>query len=801
MNTIRKNLYNFDTNNENNEKTIDDIKQYNTLTSLYQGSQFIKYQDKIKENLNKSIKNNIKESFGNNNSQADIEKMQKIYNETLIEYNDTLKKYDELLKQISSSSSDYVARTNSSNKFLNKIIRFNTGELYYVTNQGVAKKIPNNTILKSISGNNGCPKKDSNYIDINMPWINDYIIEGTRLPTNPPLIIGENMKLNESCGYEGSYIFVNKMLPDNQNPKYVGCYQDEEKSKTMNFIGEIPSSNGKTLGKYTFEQCQNAAILGGYQYFALQNVDSSTGLGYCAVSNDIEKSKSLGNSYIFVPLWSSNTAGKPVTNALLTKNGTLTVNDSSGKPYFTTPNGTNCNQVYSTSWNIDSPGNDITYVTKVRRENCEQICNDNPNCGGFAWNRKTDNACWIKSGKLTYNVKNKERILIKKTVDTSKCKYFLDLQNDGNMCIYKGEPNTKSPINIWCSNTSGRQQQSNRKYSLEKSKYGMTFLKNDQILNKGDWIISGDGKLLLIMQNDGNLVLYTFKSNCMKGIGNNNQNYYGGINANPLYDIGSIGITSKMGDIAFVHADSQIQPPSTKDVTYSTTYSRVIQNTNISGFDIPGAALNNIPDVNKCMNACNKYKDCNAFVYDTTGPYPVCFPKKLSNKDVYSPNTFKPSVGKTVYVRDKKIINTPLGIDNRINIVDSIQYKNYPNQRGSGNNNYGLANIISVQKQHLSQLQDKLSLLSSQLNNNIKSTQEIILNKTEGFVGNQNFKDSYLKTEQNNNKIIKIKKNNNEIDNILRDTSIKTLQQNYSYMLWSILALGVVILSIKMKTT
>ena len=140
--------------------------------------------------------------------------------------------------------------------------------------------------------------------------------------------------------------------------------------------------------------------------------------------------------------------------------------DRNGNAYYTSPNGTNCNQVYSTSWNVDAPGNDITYLTRVRRENCEQYCTNNPNCGGFAWNRSNDNSCWIKSGKLTNTTGNKKRILIRKTVDTSKCIYFLNLQNDGNMCIYRGTPNTTNITNIWCSYTNGRQQESNQNYSL-----------------------------------------------------------------------------------------------------------------------------------------------------------------------------------------------------------------------------------------------------------------------------------------------------------------------------------------------
>jgi hypothetical protein len=972
----------FDEKKSNTEpnKLINSAKNNSNLEmqnpSLYQGRKFTNYQDKIKNiTLENNLQNPVsqggqgKEGFsgntgniGNSNSNttnAIIANLQKEYDKTLNEYNDTLKKYNDLAKKTQISTTEYVERVNSNNKYLNKIVRFNTGQMYYVTNQGVAKYVPNADILKSISGKNGCPNTSGKYIDITIPWINDYSIEGTQIPTTPPLIVGKNMKANESCGHEGSNVFVNTMLSSKPTPAYVGCYQDNPASMTIiggkqfsqskivnsnfaqpaiannsyqyitsgtrvpgwqfnacilnnsnawgypkpypngnqcaslqqtqsfsqtlslkpgsygllfwacgrnccdnsgrsnpvniqlngnNIYSFEPPINNWTVystnfdittdgnneikfqgtwtasdrasaitnilltgvlnGTYNIDQCEDAAILGGNQYFSLQNANPSTGLGYCAVGNDINNIKKYGNGYALVQLWSSNTAGKPTTYATLTKNGTLNVCDSSGRAYFISPNGSNCNQVYSTSWNVDAPGNDITYLSRVRRENCEQYCTNNPNCGGFAWNRSTDNSCWIKSGKLNnYVYRSNNRILIKKTVDTSKCIYFLNLQNDGNMCIYRGTPNTTNITNIWCTYTNGKQQESNTNYSVAKSKYRVTFIKDGQVLNRGEWVVSADGKLLLIMQHDGNLVLYTFKTNCAKGTGSSNsKNYYGGNSATALYDIGSIGIKSNMGHLAYIDPDSQLHAYPSSNVTYSNTYSSVIQNTNIQGNDIPGAAMNNMPDITKCMNACNKYSECNAFVYDTTGPYPVCLPKKVSENDIYSPNTFKPSVGMTTYIRDKKPKSSPIGTDNTVTSIDSITYQNYGNQGGSIQQKYGLANMIPVQKQQLSQLQDKLNLLLSQLNKNVndlkKYNVDMTNNTKQGIVeGFQDAKNSFLQTSQLNHKIHNLEKNKSNVDNILRDANIKTLHENYNYMLWSILALGTLIVAIKVKNT
>jgi hypothetical protein len=217
------------------------------------------------------------------------------------------------------------------------------------------------------------------------------------------------------------------------------------------------------------------------------------------------------------------------------------------------------------------------------------------------------------------------------------------------------------------------------------------------------------------------------------------------------------------------------------------------------------------------MAICNKYKNCNAFVYDTTVPSPVCYQKNIPNSDVYSIKNLKSGAGKTMYIRDKKPIKNPTGIDNSVNNVDSITYQNYGNKGGELQNSYLLSTVNSVQKQELSQLRDNLKLLSSQVNNKIERLNENNINMindiklefikevewVEGIEGFEGINaDVYLKTmNQTNDKIKKMQTNNIEIDSILRDTNIKTLQQNYNYMLWSILAIGATIVAIKVKNT
>jgi len=873
MNTIINNLFHLDnskettnsnSNNSNDNRINSSIAytkhKYSSKTpnlSLDQGHKFIKYQKKIATKIendsnlastrqsnhsNKNHKKITNENFTTNNSnntntsgESLTKNTEKVLTETNIdstqrsiieklkqEYTETLNKYNQLASQISQNSSNYVSRVSSNNPYASKIIRFNTGQMCYVTNQGVAKYIPSTNILNSISGKNGCPNTSSgaNFVDINIPWINDYNIEGTQLPTNPPLIMGTVMKLNESCGNEGSNVFVSTMLPNQQNPIYVGCYQDNSSAPAMTFIGGAPPSTGTASGTYNFNQCENAAILGGYQYFALQNVNSSTGLGYCAASNNKTNISKYGNAYVPTGkkvLWSSNTSGQTGNSAILSITGALSVINSSGTSIFSTPNSSAQPSNYLGCYG-DAPNRAMSLYNggsqKYNLQQCQQIAQQNgatyfglqnsssgtnAQCAlssnwsqtsqyGRAGNcTQTSNGSWSGGGwsNAVYNT------------SLPQSNYVLVLQDNGNMMIFRGSNINDNQGMIWQSGTTGQQQDANSAYAAAKGKYGKNWITSGSTMAAGDFVGSPNGYIALIMQKDGNLVLYTFTQapNCQKI---NDKNTGGGILANAVYDIGNVGISANMGQVAYVDPDSQIHPYPTTNVKNANTYTSIMENTNIPGNDIPGAALNNVSNIDGCMNACNNNNECNAFVYNTTGPTPVCMPKKLSPSNLYSLNNFSSASGMSTYIRDKTVVTPPTGVSNTINNVDSVRYQNYNNSGGNIQKTYGLSSAVSVQKQQLSQLQDKLNLLASQINNT-KTTllkgNSLVNAQTQADI--KGFHTYLLEDKLTNAKIDGFNKNN--IDNILNDANIKILQQNYIYLAWSILAVGIVIVAIKVK--
>jgi hypothetical protein len=818
MNTINNLLSNLNldlnfTNNHESEKNDeiknDEIKNDEIicendiqLPSLSQGYKFKEYKNQIYENTEKKININMDGSITKiTNTQK--EGFQGLNPNTLKsvreEYNKTLNEYNNLLQTISKTVSSNIDRTSEKNTYLNKFIRFtDSGAIYYVTKKGFAKYVPSPSILNSIGSKNGCPVLS--YVNVTIPWSYKYKIPGETIPTNPPLIVGTEMQEGESCGYEGSNVYVSSML-NNPNPVYKGCYQDSASTPSMTFIGSTPSTSANSSstksGTYSFEQCQQNAVDRGYKYFALQNTNESNGLGYCAVSNDLTNSTKFGSSYKFIPLWSSNTAGKPVSYAILKNNGTLNVCDSNGNVFYTTPNNSvNCTQInYSSSVNVDAPGNDLGFFSGQTVDSCKRLCNDRPQCNGFAWNKSDNRSCWLKTGKLNNVRKNRARIMYNKVVNTNNCVFFLVLQGDGNMCIYKGIPNTPNNRYVWCSFTNGKQKISNANYSVAKSKYGQPFITTNQILNKGDWVVSADGKLLLTMQTDGNLVLYTFQSNCGT-IANKGNKYFGGVDANPIYDIGTVGNQTVMGSIGFVDPNSELHTYSSTNIKYGNTYSSILENTNIKGNDIEGASFADCFDIKQCMTACNKLDNCSGFVFDTTGPTPVCIPKK--NTSFYDSNLMEAKMKNNTYIRDKKVINPPFGINDVVNNIDSIRFDNYVKYTPN-NLNFNLNAINSVQKKQLQQLETRLKQLSDQMSGNTNNLLNIHNNIQLNTEKNTNLFNKNIKDVYSTNHQIKNFDLNNNLDNMLKATEIKTLQENYSYMFWSIIAITSVLVVINIK--
>lgn len=604
INNIYSNVKNATSYANSNSHTYKPTHSYNRITpGLSQGEKFKKYQTKIVKNLEKRIEYvNSKEGFQNGlpsglpngapnslTSQTndvlrnnDYSSQKHTVDNLKQQYDSTLQEYDGLVAKIKGTATNYFDRVNPKNPYLGKNVCLQNGSCGYVTQKGVFKLYPDNDTYTATAGQNGCP---------NTPYINimgdgDVNTVGSTISSNPPLIVGTPMTAGQSCGNEGSNVFVNRLI-SNPTVSYVGCYADNMVSPLMSFIGGTPASQtssdtATTSGTYTYEQCKEAAINGGYRYFGLQGVDYSTSQGYCAVGNNKTTSTSLGNSYIItsqIALWASGTTGDMQGSiAMLNGDGTLVVNNTSGTTIFTSPVPDSVKSqpnpyIGCYKLNNSSTDNEIADRYSLTFDQCQDLATDKGyQYFGVGGNNRDDNIkrCLgyneltdAQESGLSKKCKNQTRggtaaasIYATDNLNTlGNC--YLILQDDGNMCIYNGTGPSDNQGLIWSAGTSGQQQAANPIYAAENGKYGKNWITNDSTLAVGDFVGSTNGNIALIMQTDGNLVLYTFtqSTNCAKMA---DGNMGAGIGGNALYDIGKVGNLSNLSKTAYIDQDSKL---------------------------------------------------------------------------------------------------------------------------------------------------------------------------------------------------------------------------------------------------
>jgi hypothetical protein len=159
----------------------------------------------------------------------------------------------------------------------------------------------------------------------------------------------------------------------------------------------------------------------------------------------------------------------------------------------------------------------------------------------------------------------------------------------------------------------------------------------------------------------------------------------------------------------------------------------------------------------------------------------MCYPKKTIGPKSKNDNS-------DLYVRSKRPIKVPTGITDKIANVDSVTYSKYAVGKEV---DYTASTLASnLQKQQLAQLRTKLDLLSNQISSNTISSIKKA-KKTNVEIQTNQFSDT-----------AKVKEGfvpNNNLDNILDDSKINMTMQNYVFLSWSLLALGTILVSTRIK--
>jgi hypothetical protein len=667
--------------------------------------------------------------------------------------------------------------------------------------------------------------------------------------------------------YFGAYIILATKVGNDDQTTIRDCLQIADFNLFVNSDATFTNSdramiyNSSAIGYTSFDECKKYAIDNDYKYFGLQDFQPD-GTAACLVSNDYQRTINYGDAssqMTISPIWSSNTqsggqpylmqvvgAGQLIVYDVNNNNagvfisneavadcvnwGTITINSATYGGNCKVPIGNVTDKVASDlgcNWkdSCSIPISNATFGDPA--QGCAKSFDIAYKCGGTSFSRNLTPA------------EGQTMILACNEYMQTTCQFFLILQDDGNMVLYKGNDPSTQKESIWSSKTNGMQKNANPDWVASKGKYGRNYLTTGETLAVDEWVGSNDGSIKLIMQTDGNLVLYT--SETKSGCTVKDDITYGGGWVNAVYKIEPTGNKASLGKVAYIDSDAKLKEYPSSLLSYSNQY-QLLKNFDSGGNDIQ--QLN--PTSNNeqgCIDACNLNGECAGFVYQPNGN--ICY---LKNSAMYpsGEKQYYASSGITMGVRKPQIGSAVNRVCSKTIVdIDSIQYDHYvKGDPMTSETKCGTSIVLGEDKNILTNLQNSMLSTGQQIadqtdnlytkNNNIYNTMQensvqfnknvdmykandnkikselnlpgrfqtetetkskSNVNKREGMQNNVSQGQNNIRTidsSSNSDKILTM----NDINSMLSDTDIRVLQENYSYIFWSIVAVGLLTITV-----
>ena len=775
-----KKINNNDLNLENNIISDNNNSKNNLSVTLNQGIQFKKYQQKFKTNKrNKDIANDLEKSdisgitgFNKLNGNQPSNIVEGFDNSGLSSLESQLAElktletsYSNLIQQLkieqqnaTNTTNTYIDQTNvNNNPYLNKNVTTKSdGRTYYITGEGVAKLYGSASDYSKIIGKNNCPAT-TQQIDSMPSYINT--IDGT------------NMIVGQQCGNEGKNVRVDKMI-SNTGSTFIGCYNDSLESPAMTAI-----NNG--LQDYNFTSCKQMSMDTGNVYFGLQNLNSTTKKSACYVSNDYDKTtkykKATPDTIPCQPdPTDKNIYGGKSVNAIY-KTPDATYLGLFPKSKETTP---------PTMTLVSNGTNTYTYET------CKQAAKDeNKTYFGlqdFDITTKKS-ACSLGNdiSKIKTNINAGATGYATGTTD--KKKYGIT----GNIAIYQVD--TQKSYYIGCYNDS-ETSPGMTAVGAGESNYSFDSCQQYAITNGNKYFALQGGKKGTSKCFVGDDLTAAQKYGVYQAciVNSADQNKYGVNGINAVYQMNALGDPSYMGKMGYIDSNSKLLEYPSSMIIRGTNYSKYV------GYDSNSKTLKTMPNTTytACIDECNSSNNYYGFVFNNTSKIGY-----LKGSDILNPTLKKMNTETDLYIRDFKISGEDPSCNKDIIPIDSNQWNRYNKgtQQMSSITTCSLTQQLVTPNSKITDLERQIVEVANKiihiLNNLQKQNDDIKSNI--GRTSNQI--DSDLNNY--NNLILDIqnyKKGETNMNNIVKDTNLLVLYQNYNYIFWSILAISTVIISMKM---
>jgi len=790
---------------------------------------------------------------------ADLVKLNAQYKTAVQATSDAQNKYN-------AGITDYISRTNSIiNNNSNKNVKLSDGTIGYMTNRGVFEKYDD---ISKTAGINGCPIGSSfNSLNFGLGDIDKY----------PGVIsLGPNKPVGSACGNEGSNIYVNSVIAD-AAVRYLGCYTNVPGAMiTIPNIDNYDDCKLYAMNKgYKYFGLVNANTATQKVTCVVGNDKAkitSKGLGYIfnekvlfTMSSKGSLSALLTNEGQIVLLNATNGTGKVGARmpSSVAKNcqegGTIRLDNATY--------GGNCNSLTNTTTNRvcerrfgslclkwtnttsrtprfpNVPTNNVkgklnelikAGTSKPQSSSITTIISDYvgkglslfttginssifkdpaPGCGkNFIGNYY----CGATSKSLNANENGSITMNCNDVIST--CQFFLILQDDGNMCIYRGtSPNDKRGL-IWQSGTAGKQfKRGNPKSIARLGKYGRNYIRVGEYLNATEWIGSTNGSMKLMMKSDGNLVLSTSETyNSWVTLKNGK---IASINPDftAVYEVSKVGKPGNLGKMGHIDDNGVLSEYPDKMIGAGVGY------TPFKNINSPSGDLSGMPMTRKtpesCQIECDNNVKCFGYVYDKSNS--SCW---LKDKNVLQTNKYN-NPATDFYLRNTKVIGANSSCDVPVINVDSMSWSNYQQSKKQMSSDttcskfayVGQMPVLAFKKEFEDKkkisddlaaridnmnkvlqarrgsqnVQTKTNTTNDVINNvvynqtmdaKIPKAVEVSIDGTSKREPFENIND--LNSPSQRAKTVRFK----NIEAIVNDSKLVAVQENYNYVLWCILA-------------
>ena len=747
-----------------------------------------------------------------------------------VDYNNALTKYTDELTNIQTNRNAYFKRISSTNQYLNKTVQFTNKVFAYVTNQGYVKKLMDGTKIDAY------PNLPQPSIQLNLDWDKNWTI-GTIISTDPQLVVGTHMtSTTQSVGNEGDNVLYNSFI--DISPTRLGCFSD-----TLTYVGEKP--NATKDGDFTIADCRKTAIYRGKQYFGVTQYNTITEKGFCGITNTAPKSISTVNQEIILWIHNNTTKGgslklgydgrlillnswqnevygsdapsqpnymgcfKANVNYLNQKDGSTSMQEG-----YTSMFGTNfmkglkidLGPNFMKEFSLEKPTPTPDRLTdpvpaaiefpkrpSTRTINLPPKTKDD-RCNSYAFTDNYDyymldgsNQCWATNSDettipsalnctkgdddiMTGHADSYAVYLQKNIANTSSNAHFYLQVEDDRVCIYRGTPTSPQGV------VTILYQARTPLIAFKDWASTNNTLLPGVTLKEGESIGSPSGKLRLQLKHGSiRISTNTEESGCSLNT-KTNANFK--IFSTELYNLGD-GVANngtKFNTLSYIDADSKLHTYSAKDVEFDSSYS------NLQSIKTSGTTNTTITTDASCNNQCDTTATCVGYSYNSN--LQTC---NLLNEAHVKQNMMTSDKNYYTMLKQKKpkTTRTNVGISNTVVNVDSKLYTNYSPGTSYTPDRVGWDN-----------LDDNNSLMNQNAEQLIGKQYDVNASKVQTQYKQNNLGYNTTSVEQRRYDLIQQGIRTDNYDQIVSDSDIVTLQRNSSYLLWSILAVGTVLVSI-----